>query len=122
MRLKLHRARELGLSGWTRLELAGYWLLAGFGYRPLWVIGQAVLVVVAYAAIYWGAEGLTLADGRPASSFDEALYFSGITFATVGYGDILPAPHMRIVALSEGAIGIFTLSFFVVVLANRLRH
>ena len=48
------------------------------------------------------------------------MYFSGIPFATVGYGDFLPAPHARLLALTEGAVGAFTMGFFVVVLANRL--
>ena len=58
---------------------------------------------------------------RPAT-FWECIYFSGITFATVGYGDFIPAPPMRLLALTEGALGVFTMGFFVVVLANRLRH
>jgi hypothetical protein len=48
------------------------------------------------------------------------MYFSGIPFATEGYGDFLPAPHARLLALTEGAVGAFPLGFFVVVLANRL--
>jgi hypothetical protein len=48
------------------------------------------------------------------------MYFSGIPFATEGYGDFLPAPHARLLALTEGAVGAFTLGFVVVVLANRL--
>ena len=48
------------------------------------------------------------------------MYFSGIPFATEGYGDFLPAPHARLLALTEGAVGAFAMGFFVVVLANRL--
>ena len=48
------------------------------------------------------------------------MYFRGLPFTTVGYGDFLPAPHARLLALTEGAVGAFTMGFFVVVLANRL--
>ena len=48
------------------------------------------------------------------------MYFSGIPFAPAGDGDFLPAPHARLLALTEGAVGAFTMGFFVVVLANRL--
>ena len=48
------------------------------------------------------------------------MYFSGIPFATEGYGDFLSAPHARLLALTEGAVGAFTLGCFVGVLANRL--
>ena len=63
------------------------------------------------------------AGGIPRQAgFWECVYFSGITFATVGYGDFIPAPHMQLPALIEGAMGVFTMGFFVVVLANQLRH
>ena len=45
-----------------------------------------------------------------------------MTFTTVGYGDLLPTPHARLLALSESAVGAFLTGFFVVVLMNRLRH
>jgi hypothetical protein len=48
------------------------------------------------------------------------MYFRGIPFAPVGCGDFLPAPHARLLALTEGAVGAFAMGFFVVVLANRL--
>lgn len=123
MSLKLKRADQLKLSPWTRLELSVYWATAGFGYRPLRVLGSALAAVLMYGLIYWFSGGVVASGASPrAADFWECVYFSGITFATVGYGDFLPAPHMRLLALTEGAMGVFTMGFFVVILANRLRH
>ena len=123
MCLKLRRARRLRLSLRVRVELVLYWATAGFGYRPLRVIGSAVAVVLAYGLLYWATGGVVTAGGTPRQAdFWECVYFSGITFATVGYGDFIPAPHMRLAALTEGALGVFTMGFFVVVLAKQLRH
>jgi hypothetical protein len=36
------------------------------------------------------------------------------------YGDFMPAPHARLVALTEGFLGAFLIGFFVVVLAHGL--
>jgi hypothetical protein len=121
--LKMRRAPELNVPWTTRVELTIYWATAGFGFRPLRVIAWAVSTVVAFGVLYWAPGGAVISGGdhRPAT-FGECVYFSGITYATVGYGDIVPAPHMRMCALVEGAVGIFTMSFLVVVLANRLRH
>ena len=121
--LKMRRGRELGLSRRTRAELFLFWAVAGFGYRPLRVIGLAFWVVVLYGVVYHATGGVVRnGPGAGPVGFLDAVYFSGVTFATVGYGDFLPAPFARPLALTEGAIGAFAMSFFVVVLANRLRH
>jgi hypothetical protein len=122
LRLKLARGRELGLSRWLRAELFAFWAVAGFGYRPARVVGAAVLTVLGFALAYWLTGGAMGADGKSSGSFGDALYLSGTTFTTVGFGDVLPDHHARPLALAESAIGAFVTSFFVVVLANRLRH
>ncbi|PLP55594.1 metal transporter [Mesorhizobium loti] len=50
-----------------------------------------------WAACYW-LLGL-LPD------FATALYFSTVTFSTIGYGDIVPAPNWRMLAALEGING-----------------
>ena len=123
MRLKMRRGRQLRLSPLVRVELLLYWAAAGFGYRPLRVVGSAVTVVTVYGLLFWATSGVVTSGGTPRpAEFWESIYFSGITFGTVGYGDFIPAPHMRFLALTEGALGVFTMGFLVVVLANRLRH
>ena len=121
--LRMTRGAELRLSPWVRAELAAYWLLAGFGYRPLRVIASSAVLVLAYAALYVLVGGVRdVAAGGSAAGFWDSLYFSGITFSTVGYGDLVPAPHARLLALTEGALGAFLIGFFVVILSKRLRH
>jgi hypothetical protein len=121
MRLRLRRARVLRLPVRQRVELALYWATAGFGLRPLRVIGTALTLVLLYGLAYWAIAGVVAVHAPEPLTLWHAIYFSGITFATVGYGDFLPAPHARLLALTEGVIGAFTMGFFVVVLANRLR-
>ncbi len=123
MRLKLSRAGELRLSLLLRLELFLFWAVTGFGFRPLRVLGFSLASIVAYGLVFRITDGVVTPGETPRTAgFWECLYFSGITFSTVGYGDFVPAPHMRFVALTEGALGVFCIGFFVVILANRLRH
>jgi hypothetical protein len=52
-------------------------------------------------------------------SFWEALYFSGITFSTVGYGDHAPVGWLEPFAVTEALLGIVLSSSFVVALTRR---
>lgn len=122
MCLKMQRARELNVPLLHRIELVVYWAIAGFGYRPLRVIGTALITIVCYGFIYWAVGGVQRVGYEGPISLLKAIYFSGITFATVGYGDFIPAEHTRFLALTEGVLGIFTTGLFVAVLANRLNR
>ena len=53
------------------------------------------------------------------SKFGNALYFTIITFTTVGYGDITPLNWMKMAVGLESFLGIFFTSSFVVALSRR---
>jgi Ion channel len=122
LRLKMTRGNELNLSWVRRIELRFYWAIAGFGLRPFRVLGVAILLVLLFGLLFWAVNGVVHSISGAHCGLWECLYFSGITFCTVGYGDLLPAPHARPLALMEAILGPVTMSFFVVVLANRLRR
>lgn len=53
------------------------------------------------------------------SKFGNALYFTIVTFTTVGYGDITPLNWMKMAVSFESFLGIFFTSSFVVALSRR---
>jgi hypothetical protein len=120
MNIKMRRASQLRLPWWQRIELVAFWAIAGFGHRPLRVVGSAVVFVLCYALIYWMFDGIVSSQPDGPLTFQHAVYFSGTTFSTVGYGDLIPAPHAQMIALTEAALGSFTTGLFVAVLAHRL--
>lgn len=99
----------LGWSLWRRLarpmrKVARSALLSAFG--PLAFIGLlvlwAALLVVGFALLDWGSMGLQ-ANPRP---FGEVLYFSGVTFFTLGYGDVVPRSGLdRLLGVVEAGVG-----------------
>jgi hypothetical protein len=120
MCIKMRRSRELRLPWWQRIELVAFWAIAGFGHRPFRVMGFAVFCVMCYALLYWCTDGILSANSIEKTTLSHAIYFSGTTFSTVGYGDFIPAPHTQLIALTEAALGSFTMGLFVAVLAHRL--
>ncbi|MGZ5050449.1 MAG: ion channel [Methylobacter sp.] len=79
-----------------------------FNRYMLWV----VVFVFSYSFIYW-----KLMD-KP---FLDCLYFSLVTFATVGYGDILPITALqKLIVMSEIGIGYLMGGLLVAILAKRV--
>jgi hypothetical protein len=81
--------------------------------QPLLIIILILLLAMGFALIYYPRMPAAFTvDAEAASSpFMAALYFSGTTLTTVGYGDI--APHttgMRLTALFEAASGLALIS------------
>jgi hypothetical protein len=55
-------------------------------------------------------------------SFEEALYFSGVTFTSLGYGDLLLKPPIRLLAPLEAANGLTMFAVVTVILIGALRR
>lgn len=105
-------------------------LFCGYGERPLRVIMFSMLAVLCFSLAFF-LLGLESADGPIVIDFQqslwsnikhflECLYFSVVTFTTLGYGDITPMPAARPVAALEAFLGSFTLALFVVVFVKKM--
>jgi hypothetical protein len=61
---------------------------------------------------------------RAASDFESALYFSTVTYASIGYGDVLVTKSWRILGAIEGATGVIMLGWstaFLVSILSQLK-
>lgn len=97
-------------------------LLCGWGERPLRATISAMSIITIYAIIFFIFKAITpafLPDYTP--SFLDYIYYSTITFTTIGYGDFLPKANMayKLLAGSEGFTGIFMMGLFVFSLGRR---
>lgn len=82
------------------------------------LIGDVLVVVLGFAFVYMGV-GVqeTLAEGC-SHAFRDCLYFSIVSFSTLGYGDFQPIPDIRILAATEGLFGYLLLGLLVGLLAS----
>ena len=66
---------------------------------------SGLFLIMAFSLLYW-AGGLSVSEGKTYSpSALDALYFSAVTFSTLGYGDFAPSQDFRILAALEAIIG-----------------
>ncbi len=96
-------------------------LLFGYGERPVRVLAASALIIISCAFFYSQPGSLVYRDGHIEPSFFHGLYFSTITFTTLGYGDFYPSPHgfCRQMAMAEAAAGACLIALFIVCLAKR---
>jgi hypothetical protein len=71
-------------------------------------------------AFYYSSYSIKDPDGIPTQDFKDCLYFSIVTFTTLGYGDFLPSSEVRLVAATQSIVGylclgMITSMFFLIV-------
>jgi hypothetical protein len=83
---------------------------------------QSIVVIVAFAGIY---QGHGISPGTECRLIDLAndkaltsLYFSIVTWTTLGYGDFVPPNDIRLVAAGEALLGYFTFGTMVGLLTS----
>lgn len=105
-------------------------LFCGYGEKPLRVVGFSLTLIALCACLYFlfgveedgGVVGLntSLSLWENLRQFGGCLYFSVVTFTTLGYGDMTPLGIARPIAAIEAFSGSFTMALFVVVFVKKM--
>jgi hypothetical protein len=97
-------------------------LVCGYGEKPHRIVFSAAGAIILFSIVYslLGAIRYTL-DAQYAMRWYDYLYYSTITFTTVGYGDFIPKPLalFRLIAACEAFTGVFLTGLFVFTLARK---
>ena len=109
--LRFAAARIVAFIEWAKSFVLQ--VVVGYGEKPFRVLGNALFAILLYSLIY---QGFGAINDR---SFVSCLYFSAITFTTVGYGDFAPHGAFRLIAASEALVGILLCGLFLFCLGRR---
>jgi hypothetical protein len=107
---RVTRAAAFKLSRANRHRLLN---MVGPLLLPLLIVVYVVLLVLAFALVYYPhvPRGFTFGVEHPEPGWVDAVYFSGVTLTTVGYGDVVPRlAALRFLALFEAASGLVVIS------------
>jgi len=117
-----------GLAILSRLLRSHHRLTRAARVMPIpLLLAASVGIFAIHTVEIWSYAALYLVLGN-FGHFEEALYYSTVTYATIGYGDVLMPAPWRILGAIEGATGVIMLgwstAFIVSLLAqlNLLRH
>jgi hypothetical protein len=108
-------SRMLGKS-WT--SDTRYWPVTWLLVRVAWLlIVLHVIQIAVWALFFWWQNCLP--------NMESAFYFSGVTYATIGYGDLVLPLEWRLFGPIEGLTGILmcglSVSFFFVIVSKIFR-
>jgi hypothetical protein len=105
-------------------------LFSGYGEKPLNVVLFS-LGLIGFCGLLYFLVGVHQGDRPIGIAFEHSLlsnlmdllgclYFSVVTFTTLGYGDIIPHGLARPIAAFEAFVGSFTMALFVVVFVKKM--
>lgn len=122
------------LSGLSKAKSSIFWLLCGYGERPTFALITSLEIVLLFAIIYM-ITGLSVGEyvinykelifqGLPLENlntdFMQSLYFSIVTFTTVGYGDITPIDLSILLSGIEMLLGVTMVGVWTATLARKI--
>lgn len=84
-----------------------------------------ILIIIFLFSSFYATNNASFAElgTQKSIDFQESLYFSAVTFTTVGYGDITPLDENRLIASIEAITGtVLNIAFIGYVLASRKNY
>lgn len=95
-------------------------LICKYGTSYVRVFFWSLVTIFLFSTLFLQQNGLAINGKAVAASFGDSLYFSIVTFTTLGYGDFHALGAMRFMAGAESFIGVILMSLFTVIVARKI--
>jgi|GEM_PF-971054 len=107
------------LKGWAYITKSLSYYYWEYGRKPHRIIYLSLAIIFLFACIYWLDSDLISANTANKSfNFGDSLYFSTITFTTLGYGDFSPIGWLKIPSAIEAFFGVVNMGFLIAGYSN----
>lgn len=116
----------IGTSAWVKhlgKKYAGNSPVSGRS-AVLVLVNTALIVFALHTLeiVIWAAAYLSLVPVNELTSFEEAVYFSFVTFTTLGYGDITLSEGFRLLSGIEALNGIILVGWTTAMIFSVVQH
>ena len=98
-----HRARRGQLGRWH--VLTGIFVMLGMHVAEIWFFGFAYGVLSLFPA----TGQIAMASG--VVEWFDYIYFSSVSYTTLGYGDLVPHGKLRLLAATEALVGLMLITW-----------
>jgi|GEM_PF-1317426 len=95
-------------------------LICKYGTSYIRVFLWSLIVIAGCAILLLNPNSLGVSERPVAATYGDSLYFSLVTFTTLGYGDFHALGIMRYMAGLESFIGVVLMSLFTVIVARKI--
>ncbi len=107
---------------WALFDFTGL-----YATNPIRVLLSMFIIYLLFSFLYISIPFLTGQHIFSSYEFTSTLsyiktcfYFSGVTFYTIGYGDLTPTGVFRGIAVLEGFVGVFMMAYFTVAFVRKI--
>jgi hypothetical protein len=104
----------LGIQFFRVPPLDAPWQFLSRAMLVVFELMAVAVLILAYAQVYRDYGLIDTDSNNPDHSSATALYFSLVTWTTVGYGDFKPVAAIRLISASEGFVGYIGMAIFIV--------
>ena len=92
--------------------------VCGYGIKPFRLFGSIAIIIILFSIMFYAIPAISFNN---VNDFWDCLYVSGITFFTVGYGDIVPVTSVtKIAVIIEAFFGVGMMSAFLAMLTRKI--